>query len=71
MLLKLSSGECCAPHNFVVLATLQGTRVPRVPHCLPNEIGYGKIGYRQMKQCNNILQFHHVRAERLSEKRKL
>ena len=25
VLLKASSGECCAPHNFVLLLTLGGT----------------------------------------------
>ena len=40
----------------------------RVPYREPNEIGYGKLGYGQMKQGNNILQFPHIRAERLSEK---
>ena len=42
----------------------------RVPRRAPNEIGYGKIGYEQMKQCNSILQFPHMRAEKLSEERK-
>ena len=41
-----------------------------VPHREPNEIGYRKLGYRHMKQGNNILQFRHIRAEMLSEKRK-
>ena len=36
-----------------------------VPRHAPNEICYGK-----MEQCNDILQFPHVSAERLSEKRK-
>ena len=69
MLLKPSSGEHCAPP-----CPLQGTHVcltcslHLVPCCVPNEIGYGN--YEQMKQCNNILQFPHVRAGMLSEKRK-
>ena len=33
-----------------------------MPRCAPNEIGYGKLGSGQMKQCSNILQFPHVRA---------
>ena len=76
MLLKSSSREHCAPHNFVLLANLQGTSVcltcsPHlVPCCAPNEIGYGKIYSGQMKQCNNISQFPQVGAEMLSEKRK-
>ena len=76
LLLKPSSGECCAAHNFVLLVTLEGKRVcltcsPHlVPHCASNEIGYGKIDYVQMKQCNNILQLPHERAEMLSKKRK-
>ena len=55
------------PCNFVHLVTLQVcTCSPHhVPRLAPNEICYGK-----MKQCNNILPFAHVRAERLSEKRK-
>ena len=53
------------------LALYRYTCLPHlVPHHAPNEIGYGKIGYGQMKQCNNILQLPHVRAESLSEKRK-
>ena len=40
-----------------------------VPHRGPNEIGYVKLDYEKMKQ-GNILQFPHIRAERLSEKRK-
>ena len=61
MLLKPSSGERCAPRYFVLFVILQGTRVRLTysPHLAPrhtlSEIGYGKIGYRQMKQCNNIL----------------
>ena len=35
----------------------------RVPRRAPNEIGYGKIGYGQMKQNNNILQFPYIKAE--------
>ena len=35
----------------------------RVPHRAANEIGYGKIGYGQMKQSNNILQFSYIKAE--------
>ena len=42
--------------------------------CLPyrarNEIGYGKIGCGQIKQGKNVLQFPHMRAERLPPKRK-
>ena len=58
VLLKASSGEHC-----VLLEALQGTLicVPRAP----DEIHYGK-----MKQCNNILQFSHVRTEKLSKNRK-
>ena len=41
----------------------------RVPRCAPNEIGYGKIGYGQMKQSNNILQFPYMKAEILREKK--
>ena len=61
MLLKPSSGECCAPRYFVLFVTFQGTRVRLTysPHLVPrhtlNEMGYGNIGYRQMKQCNKIL----------------
>ena len=62
LLSKPSSGERCAPSNFVLLCVLQGILVrltcwPHlVPRRAPNEIGYGKIGYGQLKQCNNILQ---------------
>ena len=41
----------------------------RVPRRAPNEIGYGKIGYGQMKQNNNILQFPYIKAEILWEKK--
>ena len=41
-----------------------------VPPHAPNEVGYGKIGYGQMKQCNSILQFPHVSPERLPKERK-
>lgn len=70
MLLKPSSAKSCAPPNFVLPVILKGTRVrlacsPHlVPRHAPNQIGYG-----HMKQCN-ILQFSHVRAEMISEKRK-
>ena len=61
MFLKTSSGECCTPNNFVLLVTLQGTCLPhRAPRHAPNETGYGKKIYGQMKQCNNILQFPHI-----------
>ena len=70
VLLKLSSRERCAPRNFVLPVTRYMCSFYRVSNRAPNEIGYGKIGYGQMKRCNNILQFPHVRAERLSEKRK-
>ena len=36
-----------------------------VPHRAANEICYGKIGYGQMKQSNNILQFPYIKAEML------
>ena len=39
----------------------------RVPQCEANETGYGKLGYGQMKQRHNILQFPRIRAESLSE----
>ena len=65
VLLKESPGECCAPHNFVHLVTLRGTCVCLIMWLTVHQIYYGK-----MKQCNNILQFPHVRAEMLSEKRK-
>ena len=72
LLLKPSLEELCAPRNFVLLDIfLRYMCSPHhIPCCAPNEISYGKIGYGQMKQCNNILPFPHVRAERLSEKRK-
>ena len=60
----------------MLLVTLQGTHFHLTwsPHlvspCAPNKIGYGKIGYAQMKQSNNILQFPQVRAEKLFEKSK-
>ena len=60
----------------MLLVTLEGTCVCLtcspylVPHCAPNEIGHGKIDYGQMKQCNDILQLPHVRAEMLFKKRK-
>ena len=40
VLLKASSGDCCAPCNFLLLVTLRGTRVrlSRVPRRAPNEI---------------------------------
>ena len=61
VLLKASSGECCEPGNFVLCVALWGTCSPhRVPHRAPNEIGYGNMGYGQMKQGNNILQFPHI-----------
>ena len=61
VLLKASSGERCVPCEFT-----RYTCSPHcVPRCAPNEICYGK-----MKQCNNILQFLHVTAERLFKKRK-
>ena len=48
--MKASSGELFAPHNFVLLVTLQGTHVHLTVYlCAPNEIGYGKIGYGQTK----------------------
>ena len=72
--LKPSSVERYAPPNFLLLVTLQGTLVRLtcsihlVARCAPNEIDYGNYG--QMKLCNNISQFPHVRAGMLSEKRK-
>ena len=66
MILKPSSGENCAPCHF--------TRYMCLHHCVPphapNEVGYGKKGYGQMKQCNSILQFPHVSPERLPKERK-
>ena len=71
MLLKPSSAESCAPPNFVLPVTLKGTRVRLAcsPHLVPRR-AQNQIGYGHMKQCNNILQFSHIRVERLSEKRK-
>ena len=46
VLLNASSGEHCAPCNFVLLVTLGGTCVCLIvylPHCVPNETDYGKI----------------------------
>ena len=47
MLSKASSGERCAPHNFVLLVMLQGTPcLPRhVSHHVRNEIDHGKISF--------------------------
>ena len=42
MLLKARSGARCAPHNFVLIVTLQSTSVCLVPHRAPNEIDYIK-----------------------------
>ena len=66
VLLKASSGERCVPRNSMHLVALRGT-------CLPHHVLYrapNEICYEKMKQCNNILQFPHVRTERLYEKRK-
>ena len=53
---------------LIILCTLWLYVVMCLPHCVPcrapNEICYGT-----MKQCNNILPFPHIKAERLSEKR--
>ena len=66
VLLKASSGERCTPRNFAHFVALRGTRVRLIMFFVVHQIKC----YGQMKQCNNILQFPLVRAERLSEKRK-
>ena len=60
VLLKASSGERCAPRNFVHLVILRDTRVPLILYL---------VVYLVTK-CTNILQFPHVMAEWLSEKKK-
>ena len=51
--------------KICALATLGGTRVHRILYFVVHQIKYGK-----MKPHNKILQFPHVRAERLSKKKK-
>ena len=51
--------------NFLHLVTLRNTRVRLIVYLVMHQMKYGKI-----EQCNNILRFAHVRAERLSKKRK-
>ena len=52
--------------KICALATLGGTRVHLILYFVVHQIKYGK-----MKPYNKILQFPHVRAERLSKKKKL
>ena len=40
MLLKVSSGEGCAPCNFVLLATLEGTRVLLIVYLAVHHMKY-------------------------------
>ena len=64
VLLKPSSGERCAPRNFVLLVTLQGTRVSLtcsphlVPSRAPNEIGYKKdrLWSNEIIFCNFLME---------------
>ena len=57
----LCTSKFCSPCDFS-----RYTCSPhRVPCCAPNEVSYGK-----MNQYNKILQFPHVKARRLSKKKK-
>ena len=67
VLLKASSGERSAPRNFVHLVTLWGTYVRLIVYLVVQQMKYVT---ERWSNANNILQFPHVRADRLSEKRK-
>ena len=40
VLLKTSSGECCAPQNFVHLVTFRGTRVHLIVYLIVHQMKY-------------------------------
>ena len=40
VLLKASSGERCAPRNFVHLVTLRGTRIRLIVHLVVHQMKY-------------------------------
>ena len=66
VLLKASSRERCVPQNFVYLATFRGTRV----HLIVYLVYQMKYLIGKMNQYNKILQFPHIKARRLSKKKK-
>ena len=57
----LCASKLCSPCDF----SSYTCSPHRVPRCAPNEVSYGK-----MNQYNKILQFPHVKARRLSKKKK-
>ena len=67
VLLKASSRERYTHQNFVHLATFRGARVHLIVYLVVHQMKY-LIG--KMNQYNKILQFPHVKARRLSKKKK-
>ena len=59
VLLKASSGERCAPRNFVHLVTLRGTRVHLVVYLVVHQIKYA------MERWSNTLIFCNFLAQGL------
>ena len=57
MLLKASSGELCAPHNFVHLVTLRGTCVRLIVYLVVHQMKYVTERWSNVKIfCNFLMQ---------------